>query len=306
MVFQRAQMARLWIISPLYFDIESYARLESDLAAVLRGSPLERRLVAVDDSAGLDPAVATLGAAVRVVVPPFNLGHQRALVFALRTLAPEMADDDVVVTLDGDGEDQPTDLPRLLAPLLADPGNLRRIALAARTRRHETPLFKILYFLFKHFFLLLSGTVVRSGNYAAYRGWVARNVLFHPHFDLCYSSGLLSLNLQIERVPCERGRRYAGASKMTWSTLLLHGFRMLMPFADRIAVRGMVAAGCAGFAVTLLVLARLLGAALIDGWVLALGATLSAVAFGTSLLLLMSFAQSQGLAMSRLHDDGAR
>ncbi len=294
-------MARLWIVSPLYFDVEPYARLQQNLAAALKGSPLEPRLVAVDDSAGLDPAVATLG--VRVVVPPFNLGHQRALVFALRTLAREMADDDVVVTLDGDGEDQPEDLPRLLAPLLAEPGNLRRIARAARTRRHETPPFKILYFLFKHFFLLLSGTVVRSGNYAAYRGWVARNVLFHPHFDLCYSSGLLSLNLHIERVPCERGRRYAGASKMTWASLVLHGFRMLMPFADRIAVRGLVASGCGGLVVALLAAARLLGAAPVERWALSLGAVLCAVVFGTSLLLLMSFAQSQGLAMSRLHDD---
>ncbi len=298
-------MARIWIVSPLYFDAEPYARLQYDLAAALQRSPLKPRLVAIDDSAGLDPATGTLGAAVRVVVPPFNLGHQRALVFGLRRLAPEMADDDFVVTLDADGEDQPADLPRLLAPLLADPGNLRLIALAARTRRHETLPFKILYFFFRHFFLLLSGTVVRSGNYAAYRGWVARNVLFHPHFDLCYASSLLSLNLQIERVPCERGRRYAGTSKMTWGKLVLHGFRMLMPFADRIAVRGLVASGCGGLALALLAVARLLGFGLVERWALSLGAVLCAVGFGTSLLLLMSFAQSQGLAMSRLHDDGA-
>ena len=297
-------MARIWIVSPLYFDAEPYARLQQDLAAALRGSPFEPRLVAVDDSAGLDPAAGRLGADVRVVVPPFNLGHQRALVFGLRRLAREIADDDVVVTLDADGEDQPRDLPRLLAPLLEEPGNLRRIALAARTRRHETLPFKLLYFVFKQFFLLLSGTVVRSGNYAAYRGWVARNVLFHPHFDLSYGSSLLSLNLQIERVPCERGRRYAGRSKMTWSTLVLHGFRMLMPFADRIAVRGLVASGCGALLLGLLAVARALGAAPVERSALAFGALLCAIGFGTSLLLLMSFAQSQGLAMSRLHDDG--
>lgn len=297
-------MARAWIVSPLYFDAESYARLQQDVAAALAGLALEARLVAVDDSAGRDPEVAALGA--RVIVPPFNLGHQRALVFGLRRLAPELRDDDLVVTLDGDGEDQPRDLPRLLAPLLEDPGNLRLIALAARTRRHETPPFKVLYFFFKHFFLLLTGTVVRSGNYAAYRGWVARNVLFHPHFDLCYASGLLSLNLQIKRVPCERGRRYAGASRMTWSSLLLHGFRMLMPFADRIAVRGLVAAGAGALLICALGLLRLAGLAAVSAFSLGLGATLCAVVFGTSLLLLMSFAQAQGLAMSRLHDDGAQ
>ena len=299
-------MARLWLVSPLYFDVESYARLRGELARALAEEPLEPRFVAIDDSAGLDPEIGTLAPGTRVIVPPFNLGHQRALVFGLRRLSAEIADDDFVVTLDGDGEDRPEDLPRLLAPLLADRENLRRIALAFRTRRRETAVFKLLYFVFKQFFLLLSGTVVRSGNYAAYRGWVARNVLFHPHFDLCYSSGLLSLNLQLAPVPCERGTRFAGASKMTYSTLVLHGFRMLMPFADRIAVRGLVVSGLLLLGGGVLTVARVLGAA-VSPLALSLSLVVGAIAFGSSLLLLVSFSQSQGLSMSRLNEgDGSK
>ena len=51
---------------------------------------------------------------VTVLQPPFNLGHQRALVYALRKALPQIADEDAVVTLDADGEDRPEDLPRLL------------------------------------------------------------------------------------------------------------------------------------------------------------------------------------------------
>jgi glycosyltransferase involved in cell wall biosynthesis len=292
---------RLWIFSPLYFDVESYLRLLGELRAAVRAS-FELRPVVIDDSAGLDAQIAQLPADVRVVVPPFNLGHQRALVHGLRKLSSEIADDDFVVTIDGDGEDQPRDLPRLLVTLTADPANQRRIALAARTRRREAPFFKLLYAIFKRFFLLLTGTIVRSGNYAAYRGWVAKNVLFHPHFDLCYASSLLSLNLQIERVPCERGARYAGVSKMTYGKLLQHGFRMLMPFADRIAVRGLV------FSAVLVPLC-LLGALLTalsgaPGWPWIFGALslLGAGALGTCLLLFAVHSQSQGLSMARLRE----
>ena len=291
-------MPRLWIFSPLYFDVEPYLRLLRELRAA--APAVELKPVVVDDSAGLDPAVSGLPADVRVVVPPFNLGHQRALVHGLRKLAAEIADDDFVVTLDGDGEDQPQDLPRLLAAL--PDGNLRKLALAARTRRRETPAFKLLYLVFKRFFLLLTGTVVRSGNYAAYRGWVAKNVLFHPHFDLCYASSLLSLNLQIERVPCERGARYAGVSKMTYGKLLLHGFRMLMPFADRIAVRGLVFGAVFVPGCLLAALWSALAGAPRWPWVFVALGLFGSVALGTCTLLFAVFSQTQGLSMARLRE----
>ena len=160
--------------------------------------------------------------------------------FGLRHLSADIAEEDIVVTLDADGEDQPEDLPRLLVPLRDPAASLRTVAVAARTRRRETLPFKVLYFFFKNFFRLLTGTIIQSGNYAAYRGWLTRNVLFHPHFDLAYSSSLLSLGLNTRPVPCERGRRYAGVSKMTYVKLIQHGLRMLMPFAHRIATRGLV------------------------------------------------------------------
>ena len=77
------------------------------------------RFVVIDDTAGQDPDVAPLGQLGDVIVlqPPFNLGHQRGIVYALRKMLPQIADEDAVVTMDADGEDRPEDLPRLLAAL---------------------------------------------------------------------------------------------------------------------------------------------------------------------------------------------
>jgi glycosyltransferase involved in cell wall biosynthesis len=277
---------------------------------------LEPRFVVVDDSGGTDAAVAALEDLdnVLVVTPPFNVGHQRALVFGLRTLATEVHEDDFVVTLDADGEDRPEDLPRLLEPLLRAPTNRRQVVLAARTRRRETLAFKILYFFFKHLFLLATGTLIRSGNYAAYRGWLARHILFHPHFDLCYSSSLLSLNLQTIRVPCERGSRYAGQSKMSYVKLVMHGVRMLMPFADRIAVRGMIVFSFFFFLGLMVgagaVAVRLFTEFAIPGWatyVILLSLLLCGMALGSSTLLFSLFVQTHSQSMSHLDiHEGAR
>ncbi|MBS2029378.1 MAG: glycosyltransferase [Deltaproteobacteria bacterium] len=305
-------MGRLWIFSPVYFDVESYLRLRDELTSALDAAGLgglERRFLIIDDSAGLDPDMARLTRATdsQVIVAPFSLGHQRALVYGLRTASAQMKDDDLVVTLDADGEDQPADLPRLLAPLLADPASSRRVVLAARTRRRESFTFRMMYLCFKMLFVTATGTIIRSGNYAAFRGWFARNMLFHPYFDLCYSSSLVAFNMNLERVPCERGTRYAGQSRMTFLKLIMHGLRMLMPFADRIAIRGLVFFSSV-IALTLAFGAWVVGIRLftdraIPGWATyscLLALVLSGVALACILLLFTLFVQSQSLSMSRL------
>jgi hypothetical protein len=305
---------KIWLVSPVYFDVESYTRLRDNARAALAGEgDIDLRLVAIDDTAGADPAIRGLEALPDqlVITPPFPLGHQRALVFGLRRLSTMVGERDLVVTLDADGEDKPEDLPRLLAPLRQADASLRTVVVAARTRRRESPLFKVFYLLFKTFFQLLTGTIIRSGNYAAYRGWLTHNVLFHPHFDLSYSSSLLSLGLNVQRVPCERGVRYAGASKMTFVKLIQHGLRMLMPFADRIATRGLVIfslmlmLGLAG-AATLLAL-QISGISS-PGWIiytLCTGTLLCALAAACMVIVFALFVQSQSLSLARL-DVGLR
>jgi hypothetical protein len=241
---------------------------------------------------------------VRVVEAPFNLGHQRAIVYGLRSVASGIGDDDIVVTLDADGEDRPEDLPRLLGPL-ADASESGRVVVARRTRRRTSLSFKAMYLVFRVLFRMLTGTSVRSGNYAAYHGWLAKRMLLHPHFDLCYSSSLLTLNREIEFVPCERGERYAGRSKMGFSRLFLHGLRMMMPFADRIAMRALIlftVTFTLGVLLSLGVLGvRLLTDAAIPGWatltILAM-LLLSFVALGNFITLFTVFSQSMGISLS--------
>ena len=75
-----------------------------------------------------------------------------------------------------DGEDRPEDLPRLTEPSR----HAKRTWDALHRPPHQTkriPPFRILYFFFRAMFHTLTGTTVRSGNYAAYRGWLAKRIL---------------------------------------------------------------------------------------------------------------------------------
>jgi polyisoprenyl-phosphate glycosyltransferase len=293
---------RLWIFTPVYYDVDSFLILREKLLG--HGA----RFVVADDTAGRDPEIGRLSEFedVEVIEPPFNLGHQRALVYAIRSKGTEIGEDDVVVTLDADGEDKPEDLPRLVEELLADPSE-RAIVMAWRTSRSESLAFKIGYAFFKLGFRLLTGTVVRSGNFAAYRGWVARHVLTHPQFDLSYSAALIALNLPVAHVPCARGKRYAGQSKMSYGKLLLHGLGMLMPFTDRIVLRALVMFSftmvLAFLAALAVLVVRVATSEAIPGWAtytLLLLIVLSFSALGNLVLLFSVFAQNRAISLAEL------
>jgi polyisoprenyl-phosphate glycosyltransferase len=307
-------MNTLWVVSPVYLDVESFMRLHSEVRDVYARLPFNTacalRFVVVDDTGNQDPELVRLRdlTDVSVIHVPFNLGHQRAIVYGLRSLSVDVHPDDWVVTMDADGEDQPADLPKLLASLQKLPTASNHVVLALRMKRSESPLFKLLYTLFKLFFRLLTGTVIRTGNYAAFHGALAKRVLFHPYFDLSYSSTLLSLNIPAVFVPCDRGERYAGQSRMGVAGLFRHGLMMLMPFTDRIATRALVAFGglfAAGLIASVAVVAiRMLTALAIPGWasyMLLLIVAISVTALGNFIIMFVLFAQSSGLSLRGLH-----
>ena len=181
--------------------------------------------------------------------------------------------------------------------------------LAVRSKRRESLLFRAFYLVFRMLFRALTGTVVRTGNFATFHGWVARRALSHPSFDVTYSATLMTLGLPTEFVACERGRRYAGGSRMSFSRLVLHGLGMLIPFTDRIAIRA-VLTFCAALAASVLaavavVVTKYFTSLAIPGWATysMLGlVVLSFVALGNLVVLFVVFSQSRGLSLANLEE----
>jgi hypothetical protein len=285
-------------------DTESFIRLrqETDEACTAAGLDLEIRHLVVDDSAGTDPDVEQLQSLsnVEVLTPPFNLGHQRAIVYGLRHLSDEMTDEAIVITMDSDGEDQPTDVPRLVAAL---DENSVVLALAQRTKRSEPLSFRVMYVFYRLMFRILTGTTVRSGNFAAQRADSLAATIHHPSFDLCYSSTLLALGRPTSKVPCARGKRFAGQSRMNAYALMAHGVRMLLPFSERIAVRMMFVASTSAVALLgflVLVASGVFGDSPGPAVYSALAglATLFISSFAAFVMLFSGFAQASAIAMS--------
>lgn len=223
---------------PLYFDSESFFVLRDRIKATL---PRPTVFHLLDDSAGKDTALEQFSTFPDIEIDPMpeRLGHQRAIVLGLRRyLEKNPADQNsILVTMDGDGQDRPEDLSLLLEALESD----SLLVIARRTHREEGPAFKALYFFYKCLFRALTGSVILSGNYALYHSKTAKRMLCRWHFDFAYASALIATGEKLKFVPCPRGPRYRGHSKMKLSSLVTHGLSMLLPFIDRILNRGLIA-----------------------------------------------------------------
>jgi hypothetical protein len=151
-------------------------------------------------------------------------------------------------------------------------------------------------------FRVLTGTTIRSGNFAAQRADSLAVTIQHPSFDLCYSSTLLALRRPTATVPCARGHRFAGSSRMNTYSLIAHGMRMLLPFSERIAVRMMVVASISAATLAAFLVALASGAFGDSPGPATLAALVTLLCvFGTSfaafIVLFSGFAQSSAIAI---------
>ena len=305
--------AKIWFFIPIYFDSESFNILKEHILTLFVNHADSRKLhfVVIDDSVGEDKKIETLKRSedVTIISPPLTLGHQRALVFGLRVKLSEIGEQDLIVTMDGDGEDRPEDVIRLLARFKGEASSLNKIVLARRADRKTTLKFKIMYFFFQILFRALTGTVIKTGNFAAYQGSVLKRMISHPSFDRCYSSTLIALKIQKEFILCSRGSRYAGHSRMTVMDLSIHGFRMLMPFVDRIAVRLLMVIGMLLASIFIAFLIMLTSyynfLVLLPAWCFWLTGILMLVGlllFGNFIVLFTVFSQSQSISLQGIED----
>lgn len=259
------------IVTPVYDDQDSFAELCRHFGAVQRSGG-ERRfhVIAVDDgSLGAPPSAAAIseaGLSGDVLRLARNVGHQAAIAIGLAH-AQTISGLAGCIVMDSDGEDRPEAIPALLealAPAQVD------VAVAERARRFESLTFRSFYAIYKRLFKALTGQRLRFGNFMALSP-LAVERLSGMHETATHVAGaVVKARLRRADVQVDRGVRYAGRSKMNFASLVLHGMRSVMVFADLVLTRMALALVALAAAVVLVlagaVAAKLAGQAT-PGWV---------------------------------------
>jgi hypothetical protein len=224
----------LVVVTPVFEDREASTRLFQELARV-QPQPW---VLAVDDGSVREPvdpgALAAAGLDGAVVCLRRNVGHQRAIAIGLGYVAETLPGAARIVVMDSDGEDMPSSIAQLLAPL-DDPGI--DVVVAQRKSRVESLRFRSFYLVYKWLFRLLTGRQIGFGNFMALKPGAVQRIVAMQEVWVHFAACVLNSRLRLLALPLDRGPRYAGTSKMNFVGLALHGFKALMVFAEDVLVR---------------------------------------------------------------------
>ncbi|HXC97214.1 MAG TPA: glycosyltransferase [Edaphobacter sp.] len=233
-------MKKLRLVVPVFNDWDSFRILLREINEVAASLPMAINISAVNDGSTIAPENSLHDlhqlhnlASLEIIHLYSNVGHQRAIAIGLCTA---VADDDfdAVLIMDADGEDSP----KVIEKLIATAGSREDFCIVARRRkRSENFTFKVSYLVYKLIFKLLTAKQIDFGNFSLFSRSYARRLVRVADLWNNLPAAVLRSKLPIQTVPVDRARRYAGKSKMNFTSLVVHGFSSISVYADTIFVR---------------------------------------------------------------------
>jgi hypothetical protein len=194
-------------------------------------------VLAVDDgSAANIPIKVPALFSLQILHLQRNIGHQKAIAVGLAYIKENLSCDKVLV-IDADGEDRPEDAVVLLKESLNNTG---KIIFAQRKSRQEGSSFRLFYSIYKFAFRILTGKRIAFGNFLVMPKHLLDKVVYYSEIWNHVAGGILKAGLPYSSIITHRGKRYAGKSKMSFHSLMLHGLGAIAVFVDVIASRLLV------------------------------------------------------------------
>ena len=228
--------SRINIVIPLFNDWEALTLLLQVIDQTVAPDLAARfAFLIVDDCSASDLThpPKPVGQSLSILRLYRNVGHQKAIALGLAYLANQPEQYPTVV-MDGDGEDLPVDIARLLEKSAQEPG---KIVFAHRSKRHEGLIFRLFYLIYKNLFRLLTGKVITFGNFSLIPPQLLKKLAHVSEIWNNYPGGVIRSRLPYTAIPIERGSRLAGQSKMNFVSLVLHGLSAVSVLMDTTAVR---------------------------------------------------------------------
>ena len=215
-VAQGVPFHHLSIVVPMYNEVENAAPLVEEVQQALEAYPWPWELIVVDDGsrdgtgAALDRCAAQLGPHVRVIRLWRNFRQTAAMQAGI-----DAARGDVIVTMDGDRQNDPRDIPKLVARLLQ--GDLDLVAGWRQNRQDGFWLRKVPSRIANH--LIRKSTGLQFNDLGcslkAFRGSVLREVRLYGEMHRFIPAWLATVTspARMDEVPVNHRARVAGVSK---------------------------------------------------------------------------------------------
>ena len=224
-----------FIITPVYEDLDSLSILLDEIKSSYGTS---YQMIIIDDGSEINKITSDIlsarGLKGDILSLKRNVGHQQAICVGLQHFLDKKEITDYAVVMDCDGEDNPQNIVNLIGKLDEKSCD---VVVASRKKRNESLVFRFFYKIYKIFFSLLTGRNIDFGNFFAISREGVEKLIEYPEVSMHIAGTLLRSKIPLSYLPLDRATRYSGQSKMNFQSLILHGFKAFMVFAEDSLVR---------------------------------------------------------------------
>ena len=233
-------MIKIIILIPVFNDWESLEKLIVEINENVKElKKINIECVVINDSSSIkQPKLfkPKFIKSIQILNMKENRGHARCNAFGIRYVIKNK-DFDYLILMDGDGEDRPIELKKLINKILEDPN---KSVVAKRIKRSEGLFFRFLYSMHKLITLVFTGKKINFGNYSCLIKEDVRKLSTQASLWSSYS-GSVKKNLEyFNEIDSERGTRYFGPSKMSFLNLLIHSFSIIAVFKFQVFFRSLI------------------------------------------------------------------
>ena len=152
-----------------------------------------------------------------------NRGHARCNAFGLKHIH-ENEKYDFLIVMDGDGEDRPVEIIKLVEQIKKDESFS---VVAKRVKRSEGIVFQFLYRIHKYLTFIFTGETINFGNYSCLIKKDVEKLFTQASLWSSFSGSFKKHIRNYNAINSERGKRYFGPSKMSLINLIIHSFSII-------------------------------------------------------------------------------
>jgi len=228
---------KIKILIPIYNDWQSVYMLLSKIDAEVEGLNDEISVIIVNDSSTevknkFELSLKNLKS-VNIINMKENRGHARCNASGLKYIN-ENYDFDYIIPMDGDGEDRPEEVKKLIGKAIEYPDT---VITANRIKRSEGFVFKFCYLIHKYLTYTFTGQSIKFGNYTCLPKSIVIKMIKEPATWSSFSGALTKVAKNKKSIPSIRGLRYFGPSKMSYFNLLKHSLSIIAVFKNTVLIR---------------------------------------------------------------------
>ncbi|MEM6342609.1 MAG: glycosyltransferase [Bacteroidota bacterium] len=220
------------LIIPCFNERETILRFLDEVFEISDQLSTEFRVVVIDDGSidnTLDLLIEYKAQHKRenlIIIPlDFNVGHQKAIYQGL--LYANQQNFEHAIIMDGDGEDDPKAIPRLLE--MASDYDIIHVK---RGKRKESVWFRLAYKIYKLLFWFITRKSMTFGNYCLISKKVIKNLKEVSFIHL--AAKLSKLKVKSSKITYDRRSRIDGKSKMNLNSLIVHAFLSFIEYSNEL------------------------------------------------------------------------